>query len=106
MRWVFVGRDHEVALLEAVVEQVTAGRGQVVGLVGPPGMGKSRLLAAVRQRLATQQIPYVEGRCLASGRATHYLPVLDLVRDYCGITEEDRPLTLTVQVRLKHDSDG
>jgi DNA-binding NtrC family response regulator len=46
-RGVFVGREREVALLEAVVEQVTASRGQVVGLVGPPGIGKSRLLARV-----------------------------------------------------------
>jgi predicted ATPase len=105
-RGVFVGREHEVALLEAVVEQVTAGRGQVVGLVGPPGMGKSRLLAAVSQRLATQQIPYVEGRCLAYGRATPYLPVLDLLRDYCGITEDDRPITLTEKVSRKLQQAG
>jgi predicted ATPase len=55
----------------------------------------------MRQRLTAQHIPYIEGRCLASGRATPYLPVLDLLRDSCGIAEDDRPATLIEKVSLK-----
>jgi hypothetical protein len=45
----FVGRAQELMLLESLLEQVKAGRGQVVSVVGAPGMGKSRLLNEFRQ---------------------------------------------------------
>jgi hypothetical protein len=45
----FVGRVRELMLLESLLEQVKAGRGQVVSVVGAPGMGKSRLLNEFRQ---------------------------------------------------------
>ena len=54
-------------LLEALLEQVKAGQGQVVSLVGAPGMGKSRLLDEFRQRLIGQHVRYAEGQCLAYG---------------------------------------
>ena len=43
----FVGREPELTLLDGALEQVKAGQGQVVGLVGAPGMGKSRLIEQV-----------------------------------------------------------
>jgi tetratricopeptide (TPR) repeat protein len=95
----FVGRQRELLLLEALLEQVKAGRGQVVSLVGAPGMGKSRLLDAFRQRLAGQSISYVAGQCLAYGSMTPYLPVLDLLRDYSGIAAEDSLEKQTSQLR-------
>jgi DNA-binding NtrC family response regulator/tetratricopeptide (TPR) repeat protein len=94
-----VGRTRELMLLEAMFEQVTAGRGQVVSLVGAPGMGKSRLLAAFRQRLSAQRITYAEGRSLAYGSGTPYLPVVDLLRDHCGIAADDGPEMLRTKVR-------
>ncbi|MGH8067256.1 MAG: sigma 54-interacting transcriptional regulator [Candidatus Entotheonellia bacterium] len=101
-----VGRERELGLMDAVLEQVQAGRGQVVGLVGAPGMGKSRLLAEFRQRLTGQCVRYAEGQCLAYGSGIPYLPILDLLRDYCGIVADDRPETLITKVRasLQHAS--
>jgi hypothetical protein len=93
-----VGREREL-LLEALLEQVTAGRGQVVSLVGAPGMGKSRLLDELRQRLSSQQVRYAEGHCLAYGSGTPYLPILDLLGDQCGIAVDDRPEMLLTKVR-------
>ena len=54
----FVGRTRELALLEAILEQVQAGQGQVVGLVGMPGIGKSRLLEEFRRSLADKRVTY------------------------------------------------
>jgi DNA-binding NtrC family response regulator/tetratricopeptide (TPR) repeat protein len=94
-----VGRTRELMLLEAIFDQVTAGRGQVVSLVGAPGMGKSRLLAEFRQCLSGQRISYAEGRCLAYGSGTPYLPVVDLLREHCGIAADDGPEMLRTKVR-------
>jgi DNA-binding NtrC family response regulator/predicted ATPase len=96
----FVGRERELVLLDAVLEQVKACRGQVVGLVGALGVGKSRLLDEFRQRLTGQRVGYAEGQCLAYGSVTPYLPVLDLLRDHCGITVDDPPETLIAKVRM------
>jgi predicted ATPase len=95
----FVGRERELLLLEAILEQVKVGRGQVVSVVGAPGMGKSRLLDELRQRLTGTHIKYAEGQCLAYGSVTPYLPVLDLLRDHCGIAADDRHETLIALVR-------
>jgi DNA-binding NtrC family response regulator len=102
----FVGRARELTLLDAAWEQIQAGQGQVVGLVGAPGMGKSRLLAELRQRFHAQGIRYREGQCLSYGNATPYLPVMDLVRDHCGITEGDPPEALTAKVRRALEHSG
>src|SRR5262249_61460552 len=48
----FVGRERELATLEAVFAQVETGSGQVVGIVAEAGGGKSRLLYEFRQRMA------------------------------------------------------
>ena len=94
-----VGREREVLLLDALLEQVKAGRGQVVSLVGAPGMGKSRLLDEFRQRLIEQRVRYAEGQCLAYGSGTPYLPILELLREYCGISADDSPEVLITKVR-------
>ena len=70
-------------LLDALLEQVKAGRGQVVSLVGAPGMGKSRLLAEFRQRLSGQRVQYAEGHCLAYGQC---YPLSAPSWTCCGIT--------------------
>jgi predicted ATPase len=95
----FVGRAHELATLHAVLAQVVGGRGQAVGIVGEPGIGKSRLLLEWRQRLHAHGVAYLEGRCLSYGSATPYLPVLDALRAYCGITQADGDAAITAKVR-------
>jgi predicted ATPase len=62
-------------------------------------MGKSRLLAEWRQSLTAHAITYLEGHCWSYGRATPYLPILDLLRAYCGITPDDSAGSITVKVR-------
>ena len=93
----FLGRPHELATLQAVLAQVESGRGQVVGIVGEPGMGKSRLLAEWRQALTSPAVTYLEGHCWSYGRETPYLPVLDLLLAHCGITTADGAETMAVR---------
>jgi AAA ATPase domain len=102
----FAGRARELELLDGVLEQVKAGRGQIVTLIGEPGMGKSRLLQEFHQRLSGQRVRYAEGQCLAYGSAIPYLPVLDLVRDHCGIAENDDPEARAAKMRLALERSG
>jgi tetratricopeptide (TPR) repeat protein len=63
-------------------------------------MGKSRLLDEFRQRLIGRHVRFAAGQCLAYGNGIPYLPILDLLRDHCGIGEGDGPEGLTAKVRL------
>jgi predicted ATPase/DNA-binding winged helix-turn-helix (wHTH) protein/class 3 adenylate cyclase len=83
----FIGRTQELALLHARLAHAAEGQGQVLGIAGEPGLGKSRLLAEFARRLRGQPITYCEGHCLAYGRATPYLPVRDLLRQLWEIPE-------------------
>jgi AAA ATPase-like protein/adenylate/guanylate cyclase family protein len=85
----FVRRDQDMALLQARLAQAVRGEGQVVGIAGEPGIGKSCLLAEFRQYLTGQPVQYYEGHCVSYGQATPYLPVLDILRQCCGITDAD-----------------
>jgi class 3 adenylate cyclase/tetratricopeptide (TPR) repeat protein len=86
----FLGRDRELAELQRLLEIVAGGEGQVVGLAGDPGLGKSRLALEFR-RLAGSQAAVLEGRCLSYGAAIPYLPLCELVRNACGIAADDAP---------------
>jgi AAA ATPase domain len=61
----FVGRARELASLQVLLNQVEAGQGQVVGIVGEPGIGKSRLLYEFSRTLHGRQVEYLEEHCLA-----------------------------------------
>jgi len=89
----FVGRQQELELLRGRFESASRGQGQVIGIVGEAGIGKSRLLFAFRQGLTGQPVTYLEGRCVSYGSTIPYLPVLDVVRMSCGITDADSPET-------------
>ena len=96
----FVGRELELATLQALLTRVTEGQGQVVGIVGEPGMGKTRLLAEFWQHLGDTRVTVLEGQCESYGQATPYGPVLDLLRHACGLTEVDSPAVVTATVQL------
>jgi predicted ATPase len=96
----FAGRERELAVLHEVLAQVEAGQGQVVGIVAEAGVGKSRFLYEFRQGLTGKRLTYLTGSCLSYGQAIPYLPLLDILRHNCGITEADSPETITARVRL------
>jgi class 3 adenylate cyclase/tetratricopeptide (TPR) repeat protein len=98
----FVGRVQELTLLHGRLAQAASGQGQVLGIAGEPGMGKSRLLAEFAHSLEGQAVTYCEGHCLAYGSATPYLPIRDLLRQLWNLpdTAASDVLTATVQQRL------
>ena len=102
----FVGRERELGILSDLLELAERGQGQVVGVVGEPGVGKSRLLYELRQGVAGRPVTYLEGRCLSYGASVPYLPVLDIVRSNCGIVDVDTPEAVTEKVRVAVEEVG
>ena len=96
----FTGRDRELAELRRMLEIVVNGEGQVVGLAGDPGLGKSRL-AWEFCRLAEDDAAVLEGRCRSHGAAVAYLPLFELVRDACGIAAGDAPDLVATKIERK-----
>jgi class 3 adenylate cyclase/tetratricopeptide (TPR) repeat protein len=86
----FVGRRTELEHLLRCYEQAKRGQGQVVGITGEPGVGKSRLLLQLRSVLPQGEYSYLEGECHHYGDTVAYLPILDILRAYCGIEEGEQ----------------
>jgi class 3 adenylate cyclase/tetratricopeptide (TPR) repeat protein len=97
----FVGRANSMATLMDALEKVKSGAGQVVGLVGEAGVGKSRLLLEMRNKLSQGEYIYLEGRCLHYGGAMTYLPILDILRFYFQIKEEDQEVIIKKKMEEK-----
>ena len=85
----FVGRDAEVEHLRRVLGQAAAGRGQVVALVGEAGVGKSRLTYEFTHSHRVQDWLILEASSASYGKATSYLPVIDLLKGYFKIGDRD-----------------
>jgi class 3 adenylate cyclase/tetratricopeptide (TPR) repeat protein len=85
----FVGRDDEMATLDAALERAIQGNGQVVGVVGEAGVGKSRLCFEFAERCRARDLALYEGHAVAHGKAVPFIPMLELFRGYFGITEQD-----------------
>jgi class 3 adenylate cyclase/tetratricopeptide (TPR) repeat protein len=96
----FTGRDGELAELQRVLEAVTGGEGQVVGVAGDPGLGKSRLSWEFC-RLPEPQAAVLEGRCLSYGASVAYLPLFEVVRNACGIAAGDAPDRAASKIELR-----
>ncbi len=84
----FSGRHEELESLRQALCSAAGGQGRVIGISGEPGLGKSRLAHELRLA-AEEDTVALQGRCLPFGTAVPYLPILDLVREACGIAPED-----------------
>jgi tetratricopeptide (TPR) repeat protein len=110
LRASLIGRDHELEQLVAALDEVRAGRGQIACVIGEAGVGKSRLIAELKERAlmgggrgpapspdeagrmpAPPRTPplWLEGRCLDIGMTVSYWPFLDMLRAYAGFTPDD-----------------
>jgi class 3 adenylate cyclase/tetratricopeptide (TPR) repeat protein len=85
----FVGRDAEIEHLRRVLGQAGTGRGQVVAIVGEAGAGKSRLLYEFTHSHRVQDWLVLEASSVSYGKATSYLPVIDLLKGYFKIGDRD-----------------
>ena len=97
----FVGRDREVAQLRQALGRAAAGHGQVVALVGEPGVGKSRLVWEVTHSHRSAGWLILQASSASYGQATPYLPVIDLLKAYFQIEARDDPRRMREKVMGK-----
>jgi class 3 adenylate cyclase/tetratricopeptide (TPR) repeat protein len=94
----FVGRDQELVVMQQALAQASAGHGQVVALVGEAGVGKSRLVYEFTHSHRTQGWRVLESASVSYGKATPYLPVLDLLQRYGHVDDGDDLRTIRAKV--------
>jgi class 3 adenylate cyclase/tetratricopeptide (TPR) repeat protein len=92
-----VGRDRELATLEAALAELTAGRGQIVSLLGEAGIGKTRLVEEGRR--AQAQLKWLEGRALSYGQALSFWTIMQLIKDDLGLSDADPEAKINVALR-------
>ena len=78
-----------MASLQAALAKAIAGKGQVVGVVADPGVGKSRLCMEFMELCRSRGIAVFEAHGVSHGKAIPFLPILELFRGFFGITEQD-----------------
>lgn len=84
-----VGRDHELSLLMLQVQKVMQGQGSVVNVMGEAGIGKSRLIAELKKMDGMNDVLLLEGRAISIGKSLSFYPIIDLLRQWAGISNED-----------------
>src|SRR6266540_2566772 len=94
-----VGRQRELTVLGDCFARVKGGRGHVVGIVGEPGVGKSRLLYEFRKSLEGEHVTWLEGHCAAYGQTMPYLPLLEMWKANFNIDDDDNPLQVDQKLR-------
>ena len=82
-----VAREREIGGLVDALDRARGGKGQVVFIVGEPGIGKSRLLHEFRER--ADDADWREGHCVSFGSTTAFHPLVDLVKRWAGIGDRD-----------------
>jgi len=84
----FVGRHREMDALKHALEQARTGHGQIVAAMAEPGVGKSRLFFEFKA-VSQSGCMVLEAFSVSHGKASAYLPVIDLLHGYFKITEDD-----------------
>ncbi|MFQ5899736.1 MAG: AAA family ATPase, partial [Candidatus Methylomirabilia bacterium] len=94
-----VGRRRELEALERCYHEARGGAPRVVNVVGEAGIGKSRLVHELRQRLEGDRIVFLEGHCTAYGRTTSFLPFIEVVRTVFRLGEGEGQQEVERKVR-------
>ena len=85
----FVGRDAEIEQIRRALALAHEGHGQLVAVVGEPGVGKSRLVYEFTHSHRTQDWLILESGSVSYGKATSYLPVIDLLKGYFNVHDRE-----------------
>ena len=95
----FAGRERELELLLDGLERSKAGRGQAFSIISEAGVGKSRLLYEFRKAVASEDVTFLEGRCLSYSRAVAYHPVIDILKANFDIHEGDGDFEIREKIK-------
>src|SRR6516165_6526636 len=94
----FVGRERELEQMRRTLEQSMTGHGQIVAVVAEAGTGKSRLFYEFKAAIPAE-CKVLEAYSVSHGKASAWLPVLELLHGYFGITETDDAASRRDKVR-------
>jgi class 3 adenylate cyclase len=95
-----VGREAEAARLRAAADDLLAGRGQSLLLIGDAGLGKSRLLGELRENLGPD-VTWLEGDCRSYGAVGLYQPFVEMIRAWLGIDHTEREIVVRTRLRAR-----
>ena len=96
----FVGRDRELGLLDATWERVELERRpHLITVLGPSGVGKSRLSAEFMERVSSRNGRVVRGRCLPYRERSAYGAFASQVKELAGIFDSDDVEVATSKLR-------
>jgi class 3 adenylate cyclase/tetratricopeptide (TPR) repeat protein len=93
------GRERELELLLDGLERSKAGRGQAFSITAEAGVGKSRLLYEFRKTVASEDVTFLESRCLSYSRAVAYHPLIDTLKANFDIHEGDGDFEIREKVK-------
>lgn len=85
----FVGREEELARLEAALSRARGGEANAVGVVAEAGIGKSRLYHEFAQRCRGEGLEVFEAQAQAHGKSIPFMPILQMLRSFYGIGDQD-----------------
>lgn len=97
----FVGRRRELMLVNDRLAQAERSHGQIVAIVGEPGVGKSRFAYELTRQQGIRGWRVLTCRAMSYGVSTPSLPVVELLRRYFQIDDADAPAGICERVRLK-----
>ncbi len=86
-----VGREAEMAMVMARWSQACAGEGQVILLSGEPGIGKSRITQALRERVADEPHTRLRYQCSPYHTNSALHPVIEQIERAAGFSRDDSP---------------
>lgn len=95
-----VGREAEAGRLERAADDLRAGRGQSLLLLGEAGVGKSRLVAELRAMAGTD-VTWLEGDCRSYGSAAMYWPFVEMIRGWLGVEPAEREIVVRTRLRAR-----
>jgi class 3 adenylate cyclase len=92
-----IGRDREAALLRQAFDRAINDRAcQMFTVLGPPGVGKSRLVEEFAGSVGPSTV--LRGRCLPYGEGITYFPVLEMVKEAAGLVDFDAPEVVETKI--------
>jgi len=97
----FVGRDEELDFLRTALDEARVGKGGVLAFVGEPGVGKSRLYREFTHSNRTDGALVLEAASVSFGKATPWLPVIDLLKTYFRLEPNEDPRAVREKVAAK-----
>jgi len=97
----FVDRATEITQLHHGLARARTAQGQIIAIVGQPGVGKSRLLHEFTHSREVADCLILESNTVSYGRSTPYLPVTDLLRNYFKTTAHETPRVVRERVTDK-----